>query len=489
MVPELRPYQEETVEAARERLRQRKRSVLIICPTGGGKTVIASAIIRAAIDKRSRVLFLAHRKELITQARDKLASFDVRAGIIMPGHPRILQESCQVASIQTLIRNPGQLERVQLVFIDEAHHFTAENTYGRLLQWWPGARVVGLTATPWRMDGQGLGDAFDDYVISRTPRQLRDEGFLVPVGGWEYEAIDTSEARVQRGDYVAADLERAATSSRVVGDIVTEWLIHSGGARTVLFALNVEHSQHLVAAFRKEGVAAEHIDGEMPGPERDAVLARFRSGETRLVSNCNVLTEGWDCPEAEVAILARPTLSLVLYLQMVGRVLRPAPWAGKRAARIHDHAGLLAMHGHPYAERDYSPQVTARLSRQDAEEAARRVRRCPQCRSVVARWPCDGCGWSPNPQDLRLELMAEARRKEISNDPGEAPPAQVDETAKRRERWRRKYMHDAAARRALWDRFAAVHGTRKAKGVYRWFSGELEWPPREWTREAEGSAA
>jgi superfamily II DNA or RNA helicase len=484
----LRAYQVEAVEAARAELRGGKKRVLIVCPTGGGKTVIAADIIRRAAEKGSRILFLAHRHELIQQTCDKLTRFEVRHGVIMAGERMALQHPVQVASIQTLANRREVLKHVSLIFFDEAHHASA-GTYQEVLQWYPGAVVVGLTATPWRLDGRGLGDVFDGHTIVRTPKQLRDEGHLVPVGGWEYEAIDTSKARVKGGDFVASDLAAAATSRRVLGDVVEEWKRYAAGKRTIVFAVSVEASQQMVAQFLAEGVPAEHIDGSMPTAARDAVLARLRSGQTLVVSNCNVLTEGFDCPELEVCVLARPTLSTSLYLQMVGRVLRPSP--GKTVARLHDHAGCLRAHGHPYADRDYAPSSSANKRRQSMEDAAGPAQqKCPECKSVRFGWPCDACGYSPTPKELTLELL-EAERRAIASD-GIAPltPEQkkAAETAGMAAKFKETSLH---ARRAFFFSQVRKVGLKRAMGRYRWWSGETAWPPRDWqaeARELEGPA-
>lgn len=484
---DLRPYQIAAIEQTREKIRAGAPKVLIVIPTGGGKTVVAAEIIRAAEAKGSRVLFLAHRRELILQTCDKLNRFGVRHGVVMAGVRAALQLPVQVASVQTLARRPGVLTRVNLIFLDEAHHVTVENQYNELLSWYPEAKVVGLTATPWRLDGKGLADVFGAHVIGSTPRQLRDEGFLVPVGGWEYEAIDTSNARVERGDFKVADLQASATSRRVVGDIVTEWQAHADGKRTILFATSIEQSQLLVAEFRKAGVPAEHVDGTMHTRDRDAILARLRSGQTLLVSNCNVLTEGFDCPELEVCILARPTLSTSLYLQMVGRVLRPAP--GKAMARLHDHAGCLRAHGHPYAERDYNPETTVRGERSGATDGAgggAANKRCAACKSVISRWPCDACGYAPDPKELKLEYDPAAARREITAD-GTAP-RKIDSDADRRRRWREQYAHDEERKRSFFERMVARHGPEKGARVYWWFSGKTERPPRQWFYEMQRTA-
>jgi DNA repair protein RadD len=486
----LRPYQLDAIESARQEIRGGAKKVLLIMPTGGGKTVVFSHVVQSAVSKGSRALVIAHRRELVDQASKKLNAFGVQHGIIQAGFPRALHRPVQVASIQTLMRNPGQLTRVDLLVVDECHHITTTNGYAELLKLFPNALVLGVTATPWRLDGRGLADVFESHVVACTPRELRDEGFLVPVGGWEYEGIDTSTARVKGGDFVASDMQASASSKRVVGDVVSEYLLHANGARAVLFALNVEHSKLMVEAFRAAGVAAEHVDGEMGTAERDAVLARLRSGVTRVVCNCNVLTEGFDCPELECCILARPTLSTALFLQMVGRVLRPSP--GKAIARIHDHAGCLAAHGHPYADRDYSPTLTARAPRKKAEGSTPAESRCPACKSVVARWPCDACGYAPKPQDLQVqyEIQEAARRRAIEND-GSAPSKPKSETDdERRKKWALRYQwdDDFAQRRAFFDRMVEKHGPSKGAWVYRWVSGNSERPLKEWVEEVRITA-
>ena len=455
------------------------RRVLFTCPTVGGKTVIAAEVIRLAVARGSRVLFLAHRRELIDQTADKLTRFEVPHGILLAGRPEVLHRPVQVASVQTLIRRPGRLSHVDLVFIDEAHHVTEENTYNKLLGWYPNAKTIGLTATPWRMDGKGLADIFDGHVMATTPRELRDMGYLVTVGGWEYDALNTKGVRIRMGDFMARELEDRAMSTTLFGNIIAEWKQHAGNVRTVLFACTVKHSKAMADAFQNAGIAAEHVDAETPDTQRAAILDRLRIGETKIVTNVNVITEGFDLPELECVILARPTLSTSLYLQMVGRVLRPAP--GKAAARIHDHARCLASHGHPYALRDFSPSRTALSPRlaADGGSSASPTLHCPDCSSVTSAWPCDACGGLPT-REKQIEIEMAARRVAISED-GTAPRRRKSGVEELRLQF--EQLEEFERKRAFF-KFVRKHGPRKALGVYRWWSGETAWPPRAWSEEA-----
>lgn len=404
--PALREYQLQAVENLRAAIAAGRRRVLLVLPTGGGKTIIAAEIMRGAAEKGSRVLFIAHRRELINQTIDKLDQIDVRAGVIMRGDPRRAPwERVQVASIQTLVRR--ELPPADLIFIDEAHRARADS-YNKILDQYPNAAVLGLTATPWRTDNRGLGELFNELVVASTPQQLLDLGFLVPLTGYVYDSPDLSGVKTTGGDYNEHGLELVMGEPKICGNIVEQWKLHAGGERTVVFAVTVSHSRDLVDRFRAEGVAAEHVDGSTPGAERAAILGRLRSGETRVLSNCGIVTEGYDLPSLGCCILARPTKSLALVLQMIGRVARPVclacsapadPRAAtcskcgsdriKRSARIHDHAKNIIAHGLPYATRDYT------LAFDRKKRDAPSVKTCPKCFAVydpsVSEF-CPECG-------------------------------------------------------------------------------------------------
>ena len=357
----LRPYQIEKIAEARVLMGQGKKSICLVAPTGAGKTFIAAHIIQSALLKGKRVLFLAHRRELIDQCAAKLRDLGVwDYNVVLSGHPhsRNPDAPVQIASIQTLIRR--EYPPADLVIIDEAHH-SAAGQYQTLLKNYPDAYVLGLTATPERLDGKGLDHIFHDLLNVASVPELVDSGFLVAPQclGPSQEAVAQLKAalakvKVRGGDYAEDQLGEAMDNPTLVGDIVEHWLEWGVGQKTIVFAANIEHSKHIVSQLQAAGVAAAHLDGTMSLPEREGILSGWRGTAIDVVSNCQILTEGFDYPELSCCILARPTKSVALYLQMVGRVLRTAP--GKQGAIILDHAGNIIEHGPPHIERVWSLQ-------------------------------------------------------------------------------------------------------------------------------------
>lgn len=310
----LREYQINDMENVRKAFREGYRSVLLVAPTGSGKTTTASAIIRGAMQKGKRITFLAHRRELVNQCSKRLDQLDVPHGVVMRGHWRNRpHEKVQVCSIQTLLRR--EAHDTDLYFIDEAHRALG-NSYLEILKRSKDAKLIGLTATPIRTDGRGLGHLFDHIVPSLTPADLTEMGFLVPARVYAPSKPDLTGVHRQAGDYNQKELAERADTVKLIGDIVEHWHRLANGLSTVCFATSIKHSEHIVARFKAAGVPAEHIDGNTPVRDREAVLARVERGETLVVSNVGVWTEGVDVPCMTCAILARPTQSLALYLQM-----------------------------------------------------------------------------------------------------------------------------------------------------------------------------
>jgi len=475
MTLSLRRYQTHSIEELRAVYAQDVRAALLVSPTGSGKTVIMGEIIRSAVALGGSILFLAHRKELIDQVSKRLDSVEVGHGVIMSGHPRLLPwERVQVASIPTLVSRLSRGESMphaDLVVIDEAHHARAR-TYGRILDAYPEARILGATATPWRTDGRGLGEIFQQLVVAARPRELIDQGYLVPYTGFAYDVPALDEVERKRGDYEQHGLELVMSERRIVGNVVQQYLEHARGLRAVLFATSIKHSQDLVGRFVEAGVAAEHIDGETDVRTREAILERIRTGTTHVLCNVGIVTEGWDCPELEVCILARPTLSAGLYLQMVGRIMRPAP--GKTVARIHDHAGCFMEHGAPDLDREYSLDPDARAFKGEKLPSLRTCKECFAIFPVSAGPACPACGHMnpPMPRELREIDGPGVRITPLS----ELPQFKHASEETKRDHYERlvragiekQYRPGAAAMK-----FRAIYGC---------------WPSSEWRREVEATA-
>jgi superfamily II DNA or RNA helicase len=406
--PSLRPYQIDAlarIEAAGA------RRVLIQAPTGSGKTVIAAALVEAATSRGERVVFLCHRRELTKQTSRKLYDVGVEHGVVQAGFPTRPGEPVQVASIATLharaIRcSAMELPPADLVIVDEAHHCRAR-TWQRLIDAYPKATIIGLSATPCRSDGRGLGRIFDELIEVSTVADLIASRHLVPAKVFAPTKPDLGGVRVERGDYVESQLAARMNTAALVGDIVEHWHKLGEQRRTVIFAVDVAHSVHLRDEFRRSGVLAEHIDGSTPLEKRDAVLARLARGKIEIVTNCQVLTEGWDCPEVACLVLATPTKSLGLYLQMAGRVLRPAP--GKTDALILDHSGAVFQHGFVddpikwTLDEDRRAENKAHSARWQYNAPA--LTTCPECSAVRFQGqPCPACGWRPVTKPRHVDI-------------------------------------------------------------------------------------
>lgn len=346
-VPPLRPYQVEGHEGIREAMRAGARRVVYCLPTGGGKTTVAANMIAQARALGKRCAFLAHRRELIEQASKRLDAFGIPHGVVMASHKRQAPwEAVQVGSVQTMHRRgpPSWGGDFQLVIVDECHR-TLSPTYLKLLERLGDPYVVGLSATPYRTDGKGLGDYYQGIVMGPSVQDLTDMGYLVPCTIYSPPVDAMAGAKKARaGDYRAEDLENRMNRTQLVGDMVDHWMKLGRDRPSVAFGVSVAHSIAIRDTFREHGVKAEHIDGETPLKEREGILEGLALGYVELVSSVGVLTEGWDCPPASCAILARPTLSRGLYKQMAGRILRTHP--GKESALILDHAGCALEHGH-----------------------------------------------------------------------------------------------------------------------------------------------
>jgi superfamily II DNA or RNA helicase len=393
---ETRGYETQAVTEIRAALKTHQR-VVAVGPTGCGKTVIASMVVQQA--KRLRVLFVAHKHELIDQAHAQLAALGIDAGVIMAQDERLHGEGrvnpdarVQVASVQTVARRGGPA-RVDLIVFDEAHRVMADS-YQRIADAYPDAMILGLTATPLRMDGKGLGEFFRAMVTIATPSDLYAAGYLArprvyvaPDGVLAELRKRVKGAAVGNGDYTGKALARIVDSTALVGSVVSEAIRLAPKVPKVVFAGSVKHSQALCARFKRHGITAAHLDGETDPHERVRILDDLRAGRVEVVCNVGVLTEGWDLPSLGAVIIARPTRSLTLLFQMAGRVQRPHKG---RVPVVIDHGNCcIALGVDPREDYPWSLDMAS-----GKREGAPVVKSCGDCLAVIPGGctECPACG-------------------------------------------------------------------------------------------------
>lgn len=410
--PALRHYQTDVIDRVTAALAAGAKRPVVVMPTGSGKTVVVAQMIADTVARGGRVVVLTHRREITEQTSRKVYAAGVDHGIVQAGYPMRPDAPVQIASVATLyaraVRGSAMaMPPADLIVIDECHHVRAR-TYLAIINAYPDAIVVGVTATPCRGDGRGLGGTFDTLIEGPTVAELVRDGFLVPTRVYAPSRPDLAGVRVERGDYVERELAERMNTPQLVGDAVEHWLRHAERRPTVAFCTGVAHSLHTRDEFRRAGVMAEHIDGTTPPDERDAILRRLVTRETEIVCNAMVLTEGWDQPTVSCCVLLRATKHTGLYLQMVGRVLRPA--TGKTDAVVLDHAGAVFEHGFvddPIVwtlDPDRRAQNRAQSARQASGAAG--LTTCPECSAVrLQGQPCPVCGWRPKAKPRAVDIV------------------------------------------------------------------------------------
>ena len=398
----LRPYQESVIDDTREALR-RYHSVLMQGPTGMGKTAITVFMMGRAAAQGKRAYFLVHQNELLSQTSKALWRQQLEHGMIASGKARSTLPA-QVASVQTLVRRMDQYKEPDLLIIDEAHRAAAK-TYQTIIERWPNARVIGLTATPQRTDGKPLDVLFDTLVLGPTIRELMDAGYLCdyeiyapPIG------IDVSTVKRKMGDFDSKELEAVVDKKSITGDAVSHYKTHARGKRCVVMCVSIKHAEHVAEQYQAAGVSSGVIEGTMTGQARDKMLADFAAGRLMVICNVQLLVEGVDIPAIEVVQWLRPTQSLVVWMQGNGRGLRPAD--NKTGLIIFDHVGNCLRHGLPDDDREWSLEGKEKGKKKAAADEVK-IKQCGNCYAVFRPGPqtCPHCGAPVAGQQRELEVV------------------------------------------------------------------------------------
>jgi superfamily II DNA or RNA helicase len=429
-IPPLRPYQATAIDNARAEFASGAPSVVVVAPTGAGKSVIFAETARRHIDRGGRVLAVVHRRELARQAVGHFKARgidDVRLVIggtsLGPTDARVT-----VAAIQTLTSKGwrDRLPAASMVIWDECHHIKAPS-FATVKLAYATAKHIGFTATPERADRSPLGDAFERMVVVATPRELIDGGFLVPCDVWA----------------------PAGGRNALAADAVDAYLEHGERKRAIVFCANVQHAKEVSERLRAADVPAEYVDGTMRTADRDAALGRFASGESRVITNCNLISEGFDVPACKCVVIARGCDSVAMFLQAVGRALRPE--SSGESALVLDLRGAVHKHGLPDADREFSLNGEAISTGPKVAPA----QQCKACGAVFSPRPkCPRCGRrAPVPES------PEVRREELQR---------ISET------------HSDDQRREYWERLCAQadkKGFRRGWAFHR-FKARYGQPPR-----------
>ena len=369
---QLRPYQTKIIDDIRDKMHEGNRCVLAQAPTGAGKTALTAKMLQTVAQKGFHGLFICHRRELIKQTSIAFKDLNIGHGIIGAGFHYSGRQLVTIASIQTLKNKIGKIKKPGLVVFDECHHQSAKS-WDMVYQAFPDAWIIGLTATPQRLDGSGLGKYYPVMVQGPSVQELIDQGYLSPYKIFAPANIDISKVHSRMGDFISSELAATIDKPTITGDAIKEYQKYAAGKRVIVRGVSIEHSKHISKQFNEAGIPSAHIDGTTHHEVRDNVMESFRKGEILMISNVDLFSEGLDVPSVECVIDMRPTKSLILYLQFIGRALR---YVEGKTAIIIDMASNSLRHGFPCDDRDWDLKGRDKKSKEDTGPM---IRICPKC--------------------------------------------------------------------------------------------------------------
>jgi superfamily II DNA or RNA helicase len=409
---QLRPYQQELIDNCRQAYKDGYLAPCLVLPCGGGKSIITADIAKKVTDKKGRVLFLVHRKELCEQIENTFKHYGVD------------MKYCKVMMVQTASRRLDKLPTPSLIITDEGHHCKA-NTYRKIYDYFHTVRRVFVTATPCRMGGDGLAGVADVLLEGPSVKWLIEQGNLSPYRYYAPTLADFSKIHSVAGEFNIREVDELLNKNNIYGDVIKYYRQLADGKQGICYCVNVDHSKEMAKIFRSHGIPARHIDGDTDAEIRADIIRQFRNGECKILCNVGLISEGFDVPNCDVVILLRPTKSLSLYIQQAMRCMR---YKENKMAIIIDHVGNYLRHGMPDDDREWQLTGKVKSKSEYTEEGKLIVRTCKMCFSTYPNSmdKCPQCGQLYVTERKELEHMQEIQLKEIK----EAEKQQAREIAK-----------------------------------------------------------
>lgn len=402
MIP-LRDYQEELLNGVYNSMSKGNKNIMVQSPAGSGKSVTMSEVARRATEKGNRVLFIVHRRELVSQIKGTFIANDVN------------MELCHVGMVQTVanrIKN-GKEPIPAIILVDEAHHALAK-TYTDIFDSFPKAYVYGFTATPWRMSNKGFTEVFEELILGKSVQWLIDNERLAPFKYYSKNLMNEDKLKTKSGEYTN-DSITLALEPRIYGDVIENYRKFANNKKTIIYTHNVESSKTVAENFNEQGYKALQVDGKTPKQQRELAMEMFREGKVNILVNAELYGEGVDVPDCECVILLRPTESLTLFIQQTMRAMRYQP---NKQAIIIDHVGNYARHGLPNTEHDWQEHFKGTNKKSKSDNSIP-IKECPECFGVVesAYTICPYCGCEfPKEEVQELTVDESAELEEVTNE-------------------------------------------------------------------------
>lgn len=387
---QLRPYQQKFIADIRKQFASGVKKVCGVAPCGAGKTVITGWMIKESLRRGKRSIFFVHRKELIEQTAKTFTALQVPFGVISAGYNFNPLLPVQIASVQTLSRRLDKIPAPDLLICDECHHILS-NTYKKIINHWKNAYLLGVTATPQRLGGINLGDIFEELVLAPSVRDLINMGNLTDFAYFAPKTnVKFDGLRAHFGDYDNKQLEEIMDEDALINGIVDKYKTYADNKSCICYCVNVNHSKKVVQALKNAGISAAHCDGETPANERANIVKAFRAGYIKVLCNAELFGEGFDVPNMDAVILARPTKSLTLHIQQSMRPMRTDPNNPDKIAVIIDYVRNFEALGLPD-----TPHKWSLAPNKTKAEGLPPCKICPRCRKVITAGAriCSHCGF------------------------------------------------------------------------------------------------